>query len=467
MVHQSVAKLKKIQARAEAFWSEKEIAFQDEAELTPLSRFAHFWVLVIKSFGRNRCPMRAGALAYTTLLALIPLLAVAVGISTALLKKEGPSLVPELIDKLVKNVAPQLGLVAESSDGKRVDQQKEAANHINEYIRNVNSSTLGVTGVIGLIMAALLLFTTVEETFNDIWGISRGRSWASRLVKYWAGITLVPLLLVAVFALTTGPHFKQTKAFMDRFPLFGAVLYSVVPFVIVSLVFVFFYRFLPNAKIDWEAAFAGGVVGGSLWQMNNVFSVLFVSRIITYRAIYQSIAIVPIFMFGLYLSWLILLFGAQVAYAYQHRRTYVQEKQAQNVNQRGREFVAFRLMAFIGRKFQAGERGPTVAALAAALGAPSRLIGQVLEVLVQDRLLLAVAGPDTEYAPARPLASLTCADILKAMRAGVGPKLTTKEEPILDLIQGECEKIERAEMQVASSITLQSLVCLSSSRRQN
>jgi len=254
---------------------------------------------------------------------------------------------------------------------------------------------------------------------------------------------------------------------VDRLPLFGAVLYSVVPFVIVSLVFVFFYRFLPNAKVDWQAAFVGGVVGGSLWQMNNVFSVLFVSRMVTYKAIYQSFAIVPIFMFGLYLSWLILLFGAQVAYAFQNRRAYVQEKQAESVNQRGREFVAFRLLAFIGRKFQNGERAPTVAALAEVLGAPSRLIVQVLEVLLQNKLLLEVAGPETEYAPARPLDSITCADILKAMRMGVGQELTTKEEPMRDLIRSEFEKIERAEMEVASSITLQSLVCLSSSLRQN
>ena len=147
-------------------------------------------------------------------------------------------------------MAPQLGLVSESSDGKSVDQRKEVANHINEYIQNVNSGTLGVTGMIGLIMAAMLLFTTVEETFNDIWEYRAAGVGFPRLVTYWAGITLVPLLLVAVFALTTGPHFKQTRAFVDRLPLFGAVLYSVVPFVIVSLVFVVFYRFLPNAKVD-------------------------------------------------------------------------------------------------------------------------------------------------------------------------------------------------------------------------
>jgi DNA-binding IscR family transcriptional regulator len=105
--------------------------------------------------------------------------------------------------------------------------------------------------------------------------------------------------------------------------------------------------------------------------------------------------------------------------------------------------------------------------LAAVLGAPSRLISQLLEVLVQNKLLLEVAGPETAYAPARPLDTVTCADILNALRTGVGQELTTKEEPMRDLIRGEFEKIERAEMQVASSITLQSLVCLSSSLRRN
>src|SRR5438876_1838699 len=247
MVYSSVAKLRKLQAQVEAFWSEKGI--EDEAKQTKSYKFAHFWVLVLKSFGRNRCPVRAGALAYTTLLALIPLLAVAAGVSTALLRNQGTAPIQKLIDKLVENVSPQLGLVSQGENARQ-----KVTSHIWTYIQNVNSGTLGATGMIGLVLAAILLFTTVEETFNDIWGITRGRSWYLRIVQYWAGLTLGPLLLATVLILTTGPHLNWTKSVLEEVPVLGTLFYAILPFLMVSAVFAFCYRFLPNTKVRWEAA---------------------------------------------------------------------------------------------------------------------------------------------------------------------------------------------------------------------
>ena len=97
---------------------------------------------------------------------------------------------------------------------------------------------------------------------------------------------------------------------------------------------------MPNTKVHWRAALAGGLAGGMLFHLNNVVSVLYVSRVVSNSKIYGSLGLVPVFMIGLYFSWLILLFGAQVAYAFQNRATYLEEKQVENINQRGREFVA-------------------------------------------------------------------------------------------------------------------------------
>ena len=103
------------------------------------------------------------------------------------------------------------------------------------------------------------------------------------------------------------------------------------------------YRLMPATKVLWSAALVGGAVGGTLPQLNNLFSVIYVSRVLTYSKIYGSLGAVPIFLVGLYFSWIIILFGAQVAYAFQNRTAYVQEKQAETINQRGREFVALRM----------------------------------------------------------------------------------------------------------------------------
>src|SRR5207244_10332494 len=112
---------------------------------------------------------------------------------------------------------------------------------------------------------------------------------------------------------------------------------------------------VPNTRVRFSAALVGGIVGGTAWYVNNMFGFLYVSRVVSNSRIYGSLGLVPVFMAGLYFSWLILLFGAQVAYAFQNRALYLQEKQIENINQRGREFVALRLMTSVGLRFERGE----------------------------------------------------------------------------------------------------------------
>ena len=153
---------------------------------------------------------------------------------------------------------------------------------------------------------------------------------------------------------------------------------------------------MPNTKVRFGAALVGGIVAGSLWHLNNLFGFLYVSRVVTNSKIYGSLGLVPVFMAGLYFSWLILLFGAQVAYAFQNRALYLQEKQAENINQRGREFIALRLMTCIGQRFQRGLPPATVAGNVRANWAfRRRLVQQVMQTLVAARLVIEVSGSRT------------------------------------------------------------------------
>src|SRR6185295_12242246 len=133
-----------------------------------------------------------------------------------------------------------------------------------------------------------------------------------------------------------------------------------LPVLVLCFTFALLYMLMPNTKVRWKAAVVGGAVGGMLFHLNNMVSVLYVSRVVTNSKIYGSLALVPVFMIGLYFSSLILLFGAQVAYAFQNRATYLEEKQVENINQRGREFVALRLMTMVGQRYLHGEPPLTV-----------------------------------------------------------------------------------------------------------
>ena len=364
-----------------------------DSELTRLERFAHFWMLVGQSFVRNRCLIRASALSYTTLLAMIPLLAVAMSVTSSLLKSQGETQIYTAIDKFVSNIMPpatvstnnsgvalNLGQnisvplsrtnsaaptnsIAATTPGTgtpvvSVSAQKEAAKWIHNFVQKTQSGVLGVTGMLVLVFVAIRMLASVEATFNDIWGVTRGRNWLLRIVLYWTTITLGPLAIIGALGLTSGPHLQAVRNIVEHMPFIGGLIFEFLPLVVLWFTFALLYQLVPNTKVNFSAALVGGIVGGSLWHLNNMFGFLYVSRVVTNSKIYGSLGLVPVFMVGLYFSWLILLFGAQVAYAFQNRKAYLQDKLAENVNQRGREFIALRLMTCIGATVPARPHRP-------------------------------------------------------------------------------------------------------------
>jgi membrane protein len=473
-----------------------------ETELGRLEQFAHFCVLLGRSFVRNRCPVRAAALSYTSLLALIPMLAVAISVTSSLLKTEGENEIYSFIDKVVNNIMPPATLntssgaavldlspnysvpltltntaaitnlpatgpvsstnaatVSPATGGSErgTAVQKEAARRIHEFIQNTQSSTLGVVGMLLLVFVAIQMLANIEETFNDIWGVTRGRSWPSRIILYWATITLGPLLLAGALGLASSPHFQATKGAVSG-TILGGFIFHLLPLVLLWLVFAMIYQLVPNTKIHFGAALIGGIVGGSLWHLNNVFGFLYVSSVVTKSQIYGSLGLIPVFMAGLYLSWLILLFGAQVAYAFQNRKAYLQDRLVENVNQRGREFIALRLMTCIGQRFHAGQPPATLSQISSELGIPTRLAQQVLQPLLVMHLVIETGGNEPGYAPARALEAITAHHVLRALRTGGGPELPMRDSLVRAEVLGEFARIEEAEQHAASSITMLALV---------
>jgi len=444
-----------------------------------LEKFVHFWALVWRSFVRNRCPARASALSYTTLLALIPLLAVVVSVTSSLLKSEGEQQIDGFIQKLVDSVTPPTELSTNSlsqttggafatnwpgtavsslaGDERVVEARKTVARYINGFIQNTRSGALGVTGTVLLLFVVVSLLGSIEETMNDIWGVTRGRNWLARLEHYWFAIGLGPTLLIAGLALATGPRFAGVRHFVEAMPFVGGLIFKILPLVFLWLAFTCFYELMPNTKVHWRAAAVGGLAGSLLWLGNNAVGFLYVSRVVSNSKIYGSLGLVLVFMAGLYFSWFILLLGAQIAYAWQNRVAYLQDKLAENVNQRGREFVALRLMTCIGGRFQGGLPPATIQNLTAELGIPSRLIQQVLHPLLAARLVTEIAGAEPAYAPARPLEAINAHHVLLALRAASGQDLVTPEN-VRSEIYGEFARIQEAEQRAASSVTMFALV---------
>ena len=339
-----------------------------------------------------------------------------------------------VIAKTPAGSGPDTNVVAGSTENRdtpvvSVSAQKEAAKSIHEFIQTTQSRTLGVVGMLLLVFVAIRMLANIEETFNDIWGVTRGRSWPSRIILYWATITLGPLLLAGALALASSPHFQATKGAVSG-TVIGSFIFELLPLIVLWLSFALIYQLVPHTKIHFGAALVGGIVGGTLWHLNSVFGFLYVSGVVSKSRIYGSLGLVPVFMAGLYFSWLILLFGAQVAYAFQNRRAYLQDKLMENVNQRGREFIALRLMTCIGQRFQLGQPPVTLQIISTELGIPTRLAQQVLQPLLAARIVVEIGGNDCSYTPARPLDAITAHHVLYAMRTGGGQELPMRDGPI-------------------------------------
>jgi membrane protein len=474
-----------------------ESALRSQTELGRLQKSVHFCLMVCRSFSKNRCPARASALAYGTLLALIPMLAVVVGVTSSFLKKEGEDQIDAFIVKIVNSVmpgasgttnAPPAGdseapvahidssttnSPSQSTNGvagalsrfvpsiaqqeKAVEARKDISREIHRFIQNTRSGALGVTGSVVLIFVGISMLSRIEDTFNDIWGVARGRSWFMRVMLYWGVITLAPLLLVVAGGLASGSLLKGTQKMLHGLPMIGPLALHLLPVLVLCLMFATLYMLIPNTWVCWKSSLIGGLVGGALFHINNLLSVFYVSRVVSNSRIYGSLGLVPVFMIGLYLAWLILLFGAQVAYAFQNRATYIEEKQIENINQRGREFIALRLMTAIGQKFLQGLPAPDVIDLSSELSVPTRLVQQITRTLTAGRLVVETAGTESAYVPARPLDQITCYDILLAMRTARGQELATREEPARVEVFGEFQRIAEAERQAASSVSLLAL----------
>lgn len=439
------------------FLAERGIVERKAGEIPWWLRHAHFGLVTAKAFVRNRLLARASALAYTTLLALVPMLAVAIGVSTSLLKGESEKHISNLIETAVSRVAPQLDLEVKNADGTSASSKRqEVVEKINTFLKNIKSGTLGTTGTIGLVFVAIMLLTNIEGTFNDIWGVAVGRTWMLRIVNYWAVITLGPLLLVVLIGLSSAHQVTSVKEFVTGVPLVSFLL-KVLTFLIPSIGFTVFYKLIPNTKVEWSAALFGGVVGGVLWQLNNIFNVAYVSNVVTYSKIYGSLAVLPVFLIGLYFSWAILLFGAQVGYVFQNREIYLDARRSENVNQRGREFVAFRLMVLVATRFASGGAVSSIE-LSRELDVPTQLVANLLGQLHDAGLVQAVDGPGGKFVPGRPLAQINLALIEDALRSGNGKEIETREDNMRDAIRAERDRIEAAERAVAASITLEELV---------
>jgi membrane protein len=402
----------------------EQILELDPSDLTRLKRLCHSVVkigfMVARDFFENLVKLQAMALAFKTLLSLTPLLAVIFSI----LKAFG---VHNRMEPALAEALAPLG-----------EQGQEVATYLIGFVDKMSAGALGSIGLVTLFITVISLMGTIEEAFNRIWRVKAPRRLARKFSDYLSVLLVGPVL---VFAALTVTATLQSNAFVQTlvsFEPFGTIilgLLRLLPYLTLWGAFIFFYYFIPNTQVKLRSAIIGGAVAAFLWQTVGWGFAMFVASSTRYYAIYSSFAILLLFLLWLHVGWIIVLLGAQVAYAHQHVRFYQGQREILTENPAGRERLALHLMFLVGRNFYHGFEPLSVSELAAALYLPAGLVRDFMEMFQQTRLVLPLADEQT-FVLARDPETITIKEILACVRnSGQKTKAQinrTKEENEID-----------------------------------
>ena len=399
-------------------------------------------ILVVRGFFADGCMLRASALTFTTLLSLVPLLA----LMFSVLKGFGVQneLEPLLLDQLAVGGG-------------------EAVTKIVEYINNTDVANLGKYGLLVLIITVLTLLSNIEKSFNSVWGVEETRPLLRRFTDYFSVVTIGPLLVVVAISMTSTLKSQQLVLTLLEHEYVGEALlslFNVLPFMVMWLVFAGLYLFMPNVKVSPRAALIGGIFGGTLWQISQWGYLNFQVGVARYNAIYGTMAALPILMVWLYLSWMIVLLGLEMTYATQNLRTIRQDLRGERVNYASLEFIALTVLLFVGRRFYQGKPALGQEELASQLDAPPRLLRSLLSELTRLGFVVSVDQGDDNfgYQPAQSLEKIQLYDVVHGLAVDGADYSHLRNTNERVIVAGIAERLQAAGKQALAGMTLQDLV---------
>jgi membrane protein len=361
-------------------------------------------LLAVRFFTAKRVMTKASALTYSTLLAIVPILAVVFAIARGF----GYNKFIEVWFREAFSSQPQAADII--------------IGFVNSYLVHTKSGVFLGIGLLFMLYTVLMLVSNIEDTFNEIWQVKKSRSVFRTFTDYLAMFFLFPILIV----LTSGMSiFLATVAnrMHDFIMLSSAVrlLIDFIPYVLMSCLFVALYVFMPNTRVRVSSAIVPGILAGIAMQgLQFVYinSQIFLS---SYNAIYGSFAALPLFMLWMQISWTICLFGAELCYTNQNLDYYDYDANAGEISHRYRILLCGMLMGRICRRFAEGGRPYSVMELREATAVPIRFVTDLLYELIDAHMLVELTsdekGEESRFMPAEDLANMTLGTMIDRLEA--------------------------------------------------
>jgi len=359
-------------------------------------------IAVAMEFRHRLLDARAAGLVYTTLLSLVPFLAVMFSV----LKAFG---VHQQIEPVLAQALEPLG-----------SKGQEITNTIIGFVDNLKIGVLGVVGVAGLFYTTYSLIDKIEQALNAIWLVREGRPWGRKFADYLSAVLVGPLLVVTAFGLLASVHSNVLVQRVLEIQPFGFLMLwagRLLPFVILSGLFTFLFKFIPHTHVRLDSALVGGVTAAVLWGIAGEAFATFVAESANYSAIYSGFAVLILFLLWLYAGWLIVLIGAQLSFFYQHPTAYLSRLLWQQGTHAFRERLALSLLLVLARRYVKGGGPLAMDELAIELRLPVSLVEEQVQHLVEAGLLGLMAKPEG-ISLAKPPEFIGVIEVLDAVHKG-------------------------------------------------
>ncbi len=408
-----------------------------------LVRLVRILYAVVRDLADGMLSLRAMSLVYTTLLSLVPLLA----ISFSVLKGFG---VHNQIEPMLLNFLAPMG-----------EKGVEITERIIAFVENVKAGVLGAVGLGLLVYTVVSLMQKIERSFNYTWHVTQHRSFSQRFSGYLSVLLIGPVLVFSSMGITATVMGSDAMAAVTAIQPLGALVKlagKLVPYLLIIAAFTSIYVFLPNTRVGVRSALVGAAVAGFLWETAGWAFASFILTSTKYTAIYSAFATLILFMIWLYLSWLILLLGASIAFYHQHPEYLTVRRGELRMSNRLREKLALLVVFHIGRSYYQGLPPWTAAGLAQSLHVPAEAAESVLGALEHAALVRRTGDDPPAYLPARPPETTGVKEALDAVRAAdKSTHLDIEQLPAEAAVDALVGDLERGVAGVLEGMTLKDL----------
>jgi len=380
------------------------------------------YLLAIKGFYEDKCQLRASALTFYSLLSVVPVLAMFFGIA------KGFGMDQLLEKELTKSLSGQEEVLSWLIE------------FANKMLDNTKGTLIAGLGFVILFWAVVKVLSNIEEAFNDVWQIKKGRSWGRKFSDYTTIMIFGPVLLIGSSALTVFiksmvSNFIEGNSLMEAVgpPLF--FLINLIPYILVWILFTILYVFMPNTRVNFKSAMLAGVVAGTIYQIFQVIYIEFQGSVTSYNAIYGSFAALPLFLMWLQLSWLVVLFGAEISFAEQNVESYEFESETTQISYNFRRLLSLILVHKIVRNFSKDKRPYRSKDISQELELPIRLTRELIFDLVSCGLLAELTtdrDKEMAYAPAFDIADMSLNRVINSLEEYGSDEIPVKKDRVYD-----------------------------------